>query len=72
MTRAETKAETINRLMGERDDAVGVIRETRDALRDMLHYLQSPKFHGVDNDYVHVSSDAAPKLMAIYHSLCGQ
>jgi len=55
----------IARLIRERDEYAAQMREARDALVDIMHYLQSPKFHGVDKDYVHVSTDIMPKLISL-------
>lgn len=55
----------IHRLTRERDDARQALHETREALTELLVYLSSSKFHGVDNDVVHVSTDVAPKLTEI-------
>lgn len=55
----------IARLIRERDEYAAQMREARDALIDIMHYLQSPKFHGVDNDYVYVSTDIMPKLISL-------
>jgi len=55
----------IARLIRERDEYAVQMREARDALVDIMHYLQSPKFHGVDKDYVHVSTDIMPKLISL-------
>jgi hypothetical protein len=41
------------------------IAETITALSDLMHYLESSKFQGPDNDYVHVKTDIFPKLREI-------
>ena len=55
----------IARLIRERDDAQATIRATREELREIIHYLQAPKFHGAGNDYVHISTDIMPKLLRL-------
>ena len=55
----------IARLTRERDEAQATIRATRDELREIIHYLQTPKFHGAGNDYVHISTDIMPKLLRL-------
>jgi hypothetical protein len=55
----------IHRLTQERDEAQEALRQTNEALTELLAYLSSSKFHGVDNDVVHVSTDIAPKLRDI-------
>lgn len=34
-------------------------------LTELMAYLSSTKFQGVDNDYVHVSTDILPKIREI-------
>ncbi len=66
------KENHIARLIRERDDYAAQMREAREAreaLVDIMHYLQSTKFHGVENDYVHVSTDMMPKLIALQFKL---
>lgn len=60
----------IARLTAERDDARETIRAARDALLEVTSI--SPKFHGPDNDYVHLRTDILPKIEAIRFSLCGR
>jgi len=55
----------IARLMRERDETQQLLKEMQSDLRDLLHYLQTPKFHG-DNDYIHIRTDLMPKLLQIH------
>jgi hypothetical protein len=55
----------IARLTKERDEAQEALRATNEALTELLAYLESAKFQGPDNDYVHVRTDIAPKLSNI-------
>ena len=55
----------IARLIRERDEALATIRKVREALTDMQHYYTSSKFHGVDADYAHVSTDVMPRLREV-------
>ena len=55
----------IARLTRERDEARATITATRDELREIIRYLQTPKFHGAGNDYVHISTDIMPKLLRL-------
>lgn len=59
----------IHRLIRERDIYAAQVKDARNALIDIMHYLQLPKFHGVENDYVHVSTDIMPKLIALQFKL---
>lgn len=38
-------------------------------LSDLMAYLESSKFRGPENDYVHVSTDIFPKIREIRTSL---
>ena len=58
----------IKRLEGERNDLADQLSEVRNELRDVLSYLQTSKFHGVENDYVQVSTDIWPKLSRILNT----
>ena len=62
----------IARLTQERDAAQTTIRETRDALLEIILYLRSDKFRWPDQDYVFVSTDMLPKLNELHWSLCGK
>lgn len=62
----------ITRLLNERDHAQSVIRQLRDELRELEIYLASEKFHGPDNDYVHVRTDIGPKIARLRFMLCGE
>lgn len=61
----------IHRLMRERDDAVAQLREVRDQLTALQHYLTSAKFAGPDADYVHVRTDILPKIRDITFAAIG-
>jgi len=63
------KENHIARLIRERDEYAAQMRDAREALVDIMHYLQGTKFHGVENDYVHVSTDMMPKLIALQFKL---
>ena len=63
------KENHIARLIRERDEYAAQMRDAREALVDIMHYLQGTKFHGVENDYVHVSTDMMPKLIALHFKL---
>ena len=39
------------------------------ALRELLQYLGTSKFQGVDNDFIYVSTDLYPKLVNVYNAL---
>jgi hypothetical protein len=62
----------IARLTRERDEAQALVRQIREDLTDLLKYLGSPKFHGPENNYVHISTDIWPKLLEIQFKTCGQ
>ena len=63
------KENHIARLIRERDEYAAQVKDARNALIDVMHYLQTPKFHGVENDYVHVSTDIMPKLIGLQFKL---
>ena len=63
------KENHIARLIRERDEYAAQVKDARNALIDIMHYLQTPKFHGVENDYVHVSTDIMPKLIGLQFKL---
>lgn len=41
------------------------IAETVTQLSDLMAYLESSKFQGPDNDFVHIKTDLFPKLREI-------
>ena len=63
------KENHIHRLIRERDEYAAQVKDARGTLIDIMHYLQTPKFHGPDNDYVHVRTDMMPKLIALQFKL---
>jgi hypothetical protein len=52
----------IARLTADRAALRAQMQEIRNELIDLRVYLASSKFQGDGNDYVHVSTDIAPKL----------
>jgi hypothetical protein len=59
----------IHRITQERDDALATIREAREQLMHLQHYLTSSKFAAPDADYVHVRTDILPKISAVSFTL---
>lgn len=59
----------IKQLVSDRDEAWQQIREARDALTEMEHYLTSSKFH--EDNTVQVRTDILPKIARVRFSLCG-
>jgi hypothetical protein len=59
----------IQRLINERDEAWQQIRQAREALMYLEHYLTSSKFH--EDNTVQVHTDILPKISAIRFSLIG-
>ncbi len=59
----------IVRLTRERDEALATVRQARESVVEIMGYLQGPKFHGVDADFVHVSTDMMPKLRELQFKL---
>ena len=59
----------IARLQAERLEALEALRDARDIVSELEAYLMSSKFHGPDNDYVHVSTDLLPKLARVRGAL---
>mgnify|MGYP003662731170 CR=1 FL=1 len=55
----------ILRLQTENDDLKAQIKLIDEKITDMLRYLSSDKFHGVDNNYVHISTDIIHKVTEI-------
>lgn len=55
----------IHRLTRERDETREQLAEVLGLLVELEIYLTSSKFHGADNDYVHVSTDMLPRLAKI-------
>jgi hypothetical protein len=58
----------IQRLIGEREEAWQQIREAREALTELEHYLTSSKFH--EDNTVQVRTDILPKIARIRFGLC--
>ena len=56
-------------LNDERLDWMERAVEAEVAVRELLAYLQMPKFQGAENDFVHVSTDLFPKLREIHANL---
>lgn len=42
------------------------LRVAKEATNDLRIYLASKKFHGFENDYIHVSTDIAIRVNEIY------
>ena len=61
----------IERLTRERNEAREVIEASLDMVHDLMLYLHSSKFAGVDNDYIYVSTDLLPKVCDIRRKLRG-
>ena len=59
----------IARLTGERLEALAQLSEARALVLELEAYLLSSKFHGPDNDYVHVRTDLLPKLARVRSAL---
>lgn len=54
----------------EKNEAQGrAMAEAVTLLSDLMTYLESSKFQGSDNDYVHVKTDIFPKIREIRMSL---
>ncbi|MBB4200586.1 hypothetical protein CCR94_18195 [Rhodoblastus sphagnicola] len=52
------------RMTAERDTYADQLDDVRALLIEIEVYLASPKFHGADNDYAHVTTDILPKVRA--------
>ena len=50
-------------------DKAAALFDSEQELMGIITYLQSSKFHGVDKDYVHVSTDIMPKLTALLSTI---
>jgi hypothetical protein len=61
----------IERLTRERDETREVLSDALDMVHDLMLYLHSRKFAGVDNDYIHISTDLLPKVCDIRRKLRG-
>jgi hypothetical protein len=59
----------IARLTGERLEALAQLAAARELVLELEAYLLSSKFHGPDNDYVHVRTDLLPKLAQVRSAL---
>jgi hypothetical protein len=57
----------IHGLTTERDEALGKIREARQALTDLQRYLSSAKFH--EDNTVQIRTDIGPKILDICFGL---
>jgi hypothetical protein len=56
----------IHRVIRERDEAHQQLRQVREMLCGIEHYLTSTKFtNSPDDDYVHVRTDILPKIAAV-------
>jgi hypothetical protein len=67
-----TKGKAMNYIsfLQDKNEAQGrAMAEAVTLLSDLMHYLESSKFQGPDNDYVHVSTDIFPKVREIRMSL---
>jgi len=61
----------IERLTRERNETREVLSDALDMVHDLMLYLHSSKFAGVDNDYIYVSTDLLPKVCDIRRKLRG-
>jgi hypothetical protein len=61
----------IARITAEREELRQAVRQAREELTALEHYLTSSKFTAPDCDYVHVRTDMLPKIAAIHFALCG-
>jgi hypothetical protein len=52
------------RMTAERDTYADQLDSVRNLLIEIEVYLASPKFHGADNDFIHVTTDILPKIRA--------
>jgi hypothetical protein len=59
----------IARLTTDRNDAIEQLSAARELVLELEAYLLGPKFHGPDNDYVHVRTDLLPKLAHVRSAL---
>ena len=59
----------INFLQDKNEAQGRAMAEAVTLLSDLMSYLESSKFQGPDNDYVHVSTDIFPKVREIRMSL---
>lgn len=55
----------IHQLQNENARLKNELSAARDRLIELECYLLSTKFQGVDNDYVHISTDILPKISGI-------
>lgn len=55
----------IARVTEQRDAAHAAIAAAQDELQDLLAYLSSDKFHGLDADHVHIRTDLMPRLLRL-------
>lgn len=61
----------IHFLQDDRDELRALVRQVREELLDISLYLNSAKFSGADNDYVHVKTDILPKIERVRFLTCG-
>lgn len=61
----------IARITNERDELQALVRQVREELTFLQHYLTSSKFSAPDSDYVHVRTDILPKINRIQFMTCG-
>ena len=59
----------IAKLTRQRANALEALRDARELVEELEAYLLSSKFHGPDNDYVHVRTDLLPKLAHVRGAL---
>lgn len=52
----------IKKLQAENDQLKQKIESIQGQLTEILAYLNSEKFHGIENNYVHVTTDIYPKI----------
>ena len=59
----------ITRLTTDRAEALEQLSAARELVLELEAYLLSSKFHGPDNDFVHVRTDMLPKLARVRSAL---
>jgi hypothetical protein len=55
----------IQSLTMQRDAAREALQNAQAELNDLLVYLESSKFRGDGDDYIYITTDLKPKLMAL-------
>lgn len=55
----------IKQLQADNQELKNRLDTVEEQLIELLAYYNSNKFHGVENDYAHVSTDVYPRINAI-------